>query len=260
VVVRTRDSAATVLETLRSLRAQTVPVEVLVVDSGSSDGTLDLVAPLCDRLLHVRPGAFSYGGALNVGAAAATAPVHVALSSHCALPRADWVETAVRTLALPGAVATWGAGSDATGRALTGALPADHAYLLAHRVWGLSNHASAWSARAWEQHPFDEHLLAAEDKEWAWRATASGGHVVADPALLVDGGHRRRGGVLPYYRRLVKELDALHGLSPLPPYGPVEAVRDWARTVPGDPALSGARRLGRTRLVEALARWRAARS
>ena len=51
-VVRTYNSARTVEATLASLRAQDVPVEILVVDSGSTDGTLELVAGTADRVLE----------------------------------------------------------------------------------------------------------------------------------------------------------------------------------------------------------------
>ncbi len=76
-VVRTYDSSATVEATFASLRAQDVPVEIVVVDSGSTDGTLDLARRYADLVLEVPHEEFSYGGTLNRGAAAASAPVHV---------------------------------------------------------------------------------------------------------------------------------------------------------------------------------------
>ena len=94
VIVRTYNSAATVTDTLASLRRQDVAVEIIVVDSGSQDSTLDLVADVADVVLHVPHESFSYGGALNLGAAAASARMHAALSSHCVLPRPDWVRMA----------------------------------------------------------------------------------------------------------------------------------------------------------------------
>ncbi|MGI4895424.1 MAG: glycosyltransferase, partial [Janthinobacterium lividum] len=87
VIVRTYNSAATLGATLDSIRAQDVPAEIVVVDSGSGDATMDMVRARADVVVEIAHQEFSYGRALNLGAAAASAPVHVALSSHCVLPR-----------------------------------------------------------------------------------------------------------------------------------------------------------------------------
>ncbi|WP_167584356.1 glycosyltransferase family 2 protein [Kineococcus rubinsiae] len=254
VVVRTFDSAATLEATLTSVRAQDVPAEVVVVDSGSTDATLGLADALADRVVHVPRGEFTYGGALNAGAAAATTDVHVALSSHCVLPDPAWLRTAVSHLHA-GATAAVGLTTDAHGVPLDGPVAASHEYVLAHPWWGFSNHASAWRADAWRHHRFDESLSASEDKEWTWRALAGAGPLVVDQRLVVVGVHRRSGGAASYYRRLVKEVGATHHLRPLPGFGLREAVLDWVRPTPHDPYLSSASRLGRTRAIEVAARW-----
>ena len=257
VIVRTKDSAATVGETFRSIRAQDVPAEVVVVDSGSTDATLDLAAGSADVVVRIDPAAFSYGGALNAGARAASADVHVALSSHSTLPRTDWLAVAVGHVRA-GALAACGQDGDGDGHVLTGPVARDHAFLVAHPYWGMSNHASAWSAAAWRREPFAEDLPAAEDREWSWRVTRDGGSIVFDPALLVPGTHRRSAGVVPYFNRLVKEGTALGPLRAMPPYAVTDAFRDWLRPDPRTPLVSAASRArGRTRLIEVAARWRA---
>lgn len=55
VVVPTRDAARTVDRCLASLRAQTWPVELLVVDNWSHDGTWGVVARLADVALRAGP-------------------------------------------------------------------------------------------------------------------------------------------------------------------------------------------------------------
>lgn len=256
-VVRTFDSAATVGATFRSLREQDVPVEVVVVDSGSTDGTLELASRWADRVVRLPRSGFSFGGALNAGAAAATADVHVALSSHSTLPGTAWVRTAVEHVEA-GAVAACGAVGDPWGRPLAGPYRAGAAELAANRWWGFTNHASAWSAAAWREHPFDEELPATEDKEWSWRAVTGDRYLVVDPELVVPGDHRRDRGVRAYFHRLVKEQTALAHLRPVPRYGPAAALRDLGRPVGEVPYLSGAGPWGRTRAVEVAARWRAA--
>ena len=259
VIVRTFDSVATVGETIASVRGQDLEAEIIVVDSGSTDGTLELVGPVATRVVHVHPDDFTYGGALNTGAAAATGVVHVALSSHCVLPRPDWLRIAVEHVVEGRADAVVGMPTDADGTVLSVPFTADHAYLMDHMHWGLSNHASAWSAETWRRHRFAEDLAATEDKEWSWRALAPDGRLVADPRLVVPAVHRRSPGVRSYFRRLVKEMGAVTHLRPLPPFGPRRAAVDWLRGHPRDPFLSGSRRMGRTRLVEVGARYVAGR-
>lgn len=233
-------------------------MEVVVVDSGSTDGTLEVAASRADTVVSMPLDSFTYGRALNTGARVATAEVHVALSSHCALPRPDWISIAVEHLE-QGAAAVCGLPSDAEHNTLPGPFVAEHWYVTRHPYWGLSNHASAWSADAWRKHHFDEHLTATEDKEWSWRALEDSGPLVIDPRLLVHGGHRRSGGAASYYRRLVKELMSIQHLRPLPPFSARAALQAWASRAPVGPGLSHARRFGRTRGLEVAARWRATR-
>ncbi|MCP2335139.1 glycosyltransferase family 2 protein [Actinomadura rupiterrae] len=55
VVVPTRNSARTLERCLASLRAQSAPVELVVVDNASTDGTPEIAAAYADRLLAGGP-------------------------------------------------------------------------------------------------------------------------------------------------------------------------------------------------------------
>lgn len=256
VIVRSFDSIGTVGATIASLRQQDVPVEIVVVDSGSTDGTLELVEAEADVVIRIPTAQFSYGGALNAGAAVSSAGVHAALSSHCVLPRPDWVRIAVEHVR-QGAGAVCGLLRDGDGRELLSPFTADHAYVTEHPYWGFTNHASAWSAEVWRDYRFDERLRATEDKEWTFRAIRESRPLVVDPRLFVHGGHRRAAGTRRYYSRLVREMSTLDHLRPLPPFSALDAITAWSSKVSDDPAISEARRFGRTRSIEVAARWRA---
>ena len=72
VIVRCRDEHETLSRTLSTLRAQTVPAEVIIVDSGSVDGSVELARREADRVIEIPQERFSYGYSLNVGAANAS--------------------------------------------------------------------------------------------------------------------------------------------------------------------------------------------
>ena len=205
-VVRTFNSAATLPACLESLKQQTISPEVIVVDSGSSDATIMIASKLADRTVRLARESFSYGRALNRGAEVAAAPVHFALSSHCVLPRRDWIERSVRYYEDPAVVATNGQLSDPEGRPLREPLRLTADTPAPDPLWGFSNHASSWRAEVWRRQPFDETLVASEDFEWSDRVLALGYTIVFDPVLTVMGHHRTAQGPVALYRRSRCEL------------------------------------------------------
>jgi glycosyltransferase involved in cell wall biosynthesis len=68
-VVPTRNSARTLAACLRSIRGQTIPVELIVVDNHSMDGTQEIAAAHADLLIVAGP---ERSAQRNVGAAAAS--------------------------------------------------------------------------------------------------------------------------------------------------------------------------------------------
>src|SRR4051794_11016209 len=115
VIVRAKNEEHGIRRCLELIRAQTEPVELILVDSGSTDATLQIATPYVDRVLHIAPEDFTFGGSLSTGAAAASAAIHVAVSAHCFLERRDWIERAVAHFEDPGVAGTWGARTDMHG-------------------------------------------------------------------------------------------------------------------------------------------------
>lgn len=98
IIVVTFNSAATIEETLESLQDQTIDdehYEILVVDGGSSDGTLQ-IARSYPVEIHEVPGA-SIGECRNVGIENAAGEFIAFTDSDCRVPE-DWLETHVQRL------------------------------------------------------------------------------------------------------------------------------------------------------------------
>ena len=74
VVIPVRDEAARIEACIRGILAQTIAVrEVIVLDSGSTDGTLEILARFPEvRVIAIDPAAFNHGETRNVGVRAAS--------------------------------------------------------------------------------------------------------------------------------------------------------------------------------------------
>jgi len=229
VVVRSKDKQATIERTLRALRDQTVAAQIIVVDSGSTDRTVEIARSFDAEVIEIPASAFSYGGALNIGARHANGDIVFALSAHSAPPTDRWIEWSLEAYQDPNVAITLGHFLGPAGAPIAAATAVYAADLdLNHHVtWGMSNHASSWRREVWEQFPFDETLRASEDKEFMWRALGAGYALVVDPRLAVDVQHRWDEGAKALYRRTFKEYAAIAELVDFDPPGPWQTVDKW---------------------------------
>lgn len=97
VVVRCLNEAEHIGRLFDGLKEQTFrDFEIIVVDSGSTDGTLEIVKDQDDvRLLHIDKEEFSFGRSLNLGCDAASGEFLVAISAHCYPTDQFWLENVV---------------------------------------------------------------------------------------------------------------------------------------------------------------------
>ena len=262
VIVRTKDSARTLGDALSLLRAQTVAAEILIVDSGSSDDTLAIAHREADRVIEIPAASFTFGRALNIGAAAARAPIHFALSSHAVPPDTRWIERSLAKYESAHVAGTSGAPTwPGTATPLTTTVHQSLDLALRHPHWGFSNTASSWRADVWRQLPFNEALPTCEDKEWALRVLAAGWTIAIDSKLAVGDAHRREYGLRHLYRRTRLEAEVIASLAPVPPATFAAFMREWQIDVPAVRALGRwRRRVSPVRFTELMARYRGHRA
>lgn len=104
VAIPVRDGGEQLRGTLTALAAQTVEHELLVVDSGSRDGSPALARSFGARVLEISGGAFNHGTTRNLLMEQATGE-HVALLTQDAEPAGrDWLERLLGAFALEGDV------------------------------------------------------------------------------------------------------------------------------------------------------------
>ncbi len=229
VIIRARDEGASLPRCLELVRAQEPdgPVaEIVVIDNGSRDQTPSIATAHGARVLPLPPDQFTFGGALNLGAANAGGEILVALSAHAFLPDSGWLQRLTGALSDPGVACASGERYTPSGAPLAAPIVQDLDLARAHPFAGYSNAAGGFRASLWRRRPFRSDLPGSEDREWAWYWMEQGYRCVIDPALAVEHDHTHD-PVPSIYRRTRREAEGLamflDGVLPAPP----ALVREW---------------------------------
>ena len=227
VVIRCKDEAPSIGRVLELLSAQTVTPQVVVVDSGSTDGTVDIVRRHgVDELIEIPAESFTYGGALNTGTERATEEVVVALSAH-SFPKDDaWLARVLDAMADERVACASGQGSAPDGAPLHERVVQDLALAEAHPLWGYSSHAGAFRRSLWSRRPFRPDMAFSEDKEWALHWLRQGYLAVLGPDLTVHHSHNDDPARVQYTRERLAWA-SLREFTEVPRLGLPELARRW---------------------------------
>jgi rhamnosyltransferase len=220
IIIRTLNESRHLSDVLAAVARQDYPsdkVEVLLVDSGSTDGTLEIGVRHECRILGIRREEFSFGRSLNIGCGAAAGEVLVFVSGHCVPTHESWLSDLVRPLEDPGVGLTYGrqmAGPHtrfSEGRIFEKYFPAGRTQ--AQAIPFFCNNANAAVRRSlWERYRFDEVLTGLEDMQLARRLWESGIRIAYAPTAAVYHHHDERWSQV--VRRFEREAIALQKIMP----------------------------------------------
>jgi len=215
IVLLTHNGASTLPEVLEAVAAQRCEhqVEVVAVDSGSTDGTLSLLEGRVDRLVRIAPEEFDHGLTRNLGIDASAGDLIVLLVQDAVPAGHDWLAALTAPLGadpqVAGTFARQQPRHDAT--AITrhyfdrwaGASPhprteelSDQADLdqLAPQArldrCTFDNVCSCIRRSVWQQHPFRSTPIG-EDIEWAKEVLLAGYRLTYVPGAVVTHSHDR---------------------------------------------------------------------
>lgn len=197
IIIRTLNEAKYLGELLSGISSQRLlpgwEVEIVVVDSGSTDQTLEIAASNDCRITHISASAFSFGRSLNQGCEFSQGDYLVFVSGHC-VPAGDaWLVNLVEPLVLGQCDYCYGRqiGCEPTRyseeQLFSKMYPAQSA--LPQQGYFANNANAALPRPVWEQFRFDEELTGLEDMHLAKRLVDTGGTVGYTAAACVRHIH-----------------------------------------------------------------------
>lgn len=182
IIIRCFNEEKHIGRLLSGILAQTrKDVEIIVVDSGSRDRTVDVARRFPVKLLTIRPERFSFGYALNYGCSHASGTYLVFASAHVYPSTDTWLENLIAAFADPRVALAYGKqrGDDSTcyieHRIFQKLFPAESIPLKQDPYCNNAN--AAVRRELWERFPYDEALTGLEDLAWAKRIVSEGYHL-----------------------------------------------------------------------------------
>ena len=185
VVIRTYNEEkylAELLDAIRTQNTQGLLVETVIVDSGSTDSTLNIAQQFDAKIVHIRKEDFTFGRSLNIGCDAASGDALVFISGHCIPVLDSWLYDLVKPLKEQKASYSYGKqigwhSSKYSENQLFKKYYPDHDKIQ-DKDFFCNNANSALLKSAWMQFKFDEELTGLEDMELALRLIRHG-HKIA---------------------------------------------------------------------------------
>ena len=101
IVIRTYNESKHLGELLSAISNQELndeSIEIVIVDSGSTDSTLEIAKNFETKIVHIRKEDFTFGRSLNIGCDAARGEVLVFISGHCVPKGENWLSELIKPL------------------------------------------------------------------------------------------------------------------------------------------------------------------
>lgn len=218
IVIRTFNEQKFLKELLTRISRQKSrhSIEVVIVDSGSTDSTLDIVSHFETNLVHIKKEDFTFGRSLNYGCNAAKGDYIVFISGHCLPVNEYWIEELVAPFENDQIAMTYGR-----------QIGTDETKFSEHQIFQkyfpdydkipqegyFSNNAnSAIRKSLWKEKPFNEELTGLEDMYWSKQMWKKGYKVAYCSKASVYHIHAEGWGQIK--RRYEREAIALQRIMP----------------------------------------------
>ena len=207
IVIRAYNEEKHIGRLLEGIRRQTIrDVEIILVDSGSTDETVRVAESSGARAVHIPSVEFTFGRSLNFGVQTATRELIVIASAHVYPIYPDWLESLLQPFEDEEVALTYGKQRGPASAKYSEQQIYHHWYPEASKLRQdtvFCNNANAAIRKSlWQQNPYDETLTGLEDLAWAKWAKEQG-HEIAyvAKAEIIHIHNETLQGVFNRYRR-----------------------------------------------------------
>jgi rhamnosyltransferase len=237
IVIRAFNEERHIGRLLAGIMQQSIQdIEIILVDSGSTDATLAIAARYPVKVVSIDPETFTFGRSLNLGCAQARGDYLVFASAHVYPLYEDWLETLIapfedETVALVYGKQSGGSSSRYSEHQIFASWFPDHS--IARQSVAFCNNANAAVRRSlWKLQSYDEDLPGLEDLDWAHWAMGEGYFIsYAAAAEIVHVHEEVPRQVLNRYRR---EAIALQRILPDEKFSTWDLLRLYLSNVLSD--------------------------
>ena len=204
------------LEAIGRQRGEDLAWEVILVDSGSTDGTVAIAEALGARVVHIDKSEFSFGRSLNLGCSVAQGDAIVFVSGHCVPADDRWLAQLVEPLRSSHIAMTYGRQIGGHQSKFSELQLFDKFYptlsCIPQSGFFVNNANSALARSVWEAFHFDEELTGLEDMHLGRRLVGAGRQIgyVAEAAVY----HYHHETWSAVRRRYEREAIALQHILP----------------------------------------------
>lgn len=172
IIIRAFNEEKHIGRLLDGIRQQTVKnVQIILVDSGSTDRTVEIAEAVGADVVRISPQEFTFGRSLNVGVRAAKADLLLIASAHVYPVYPDWIERMLEPFADERIALVYGkqrgvaTSQFSEQQIFTHWYPEESQKIQDHPFCNNAN--SAIRKALWNEHAYDESLPGLEDLEWA---------------------------------------------------------------------------------------------
>jgi rhamnosyltransferase len=217
IIVRAYNEQKYIGQLLKGIGQQTEKkeIEVILVDSGSKDETVNIAQINGVKVVHIPPEEFSFGRALNLGCKEAKGEFLIFASAHVYPVFNDWIEKIVAPFKDDKVAAVYGRqiGNEVTKfsehQVFKKWFPLHSNYDQTHPFCNNANCAIRKSL--WEEQPYNEALTGLEDLEWAGKMMDKGYKICYEAeATIVHIHEESYGRIKNRYRREAITLKQLY--------------------------------------------------
>ncbi len=216
VIIRSFNEERHIGRLLTGILQQSIrEVEIILVDSGSTDATVSIASRFPVKIVTIKPEAFTFGRSLNLGCEQARGEFLVVASAHVYPVYIDWLENLLRPFEDPQVAVVYGKQRGGKSTKFS-----EHQIFakwfpdasVARQDHPFCNNANAAVRRAlWQQRPYDESLPGLEDLDWATWALSQGYFLAYSAEAEVVHVHNETARqVYNRYRREAMALKHIH--------------------------------------------------